>query len=493
MTNLSVPEISESAPAIGGERRSLAYTPVNRLEHMLAAIVGMEFLAVTGICFLTSVVYFRTMLTGWPPVSDYLGASALIALLVAVSALGFKQYSAIQERSRDRFMWSGLGAAALAFSLFLSVLFLFKIAEWYSRGTFFAQFFGVSIVMLAARASVHGHVRHAIQSGSVAARRAVLVGDADSNDEILSKLKQSGIRWTGILPFPHVHGNVVPGAEAFSKSIRTFVERCRALKPDEIIFLAAPADLSRIAVLADALSELPVAVHVVPTEVNGFWQSAKPADLGGMVSLQVLRPPLSTLEIAVKRAFDICAAGFGLTVLSPLMLIVSLAIKLDSAGPVIFRQNRHGYNNEVIPVLKFRTMSVAEDGETAATFAQAKANDARVTRLGHFLRRTNIDELPQLFNILRGHMSVVGPRPHPIALNSIFQERITPFSRRHNVKPGLTGWAQVNGFRGETDTVEKMRKRIEFDLYYIDNWSLIFDLKIIIMTVFSKGAYRNAC
>lgn len=138
-------------------------------------------------------------------------------------------------------------------------------------------------------------------------------------------------------------------------------------------------------------------------------------------------------------------------------------------------------------------MRVVEDGETAATFTQATTCNSRITRLGRILRRANIDELPQLFNVLRGEMSIVGPRPHPIALNKMFEERITPFSRRHNVKPGLTGWAQVNGFRGETDTIEKMQRRIEHDLYYIDNWSFIFDVKIVLMTVFSKSAYVNAC
>jgi len=216
------------------------------------------------------------------------------------------------------------------------------------------------------------------------------------------------------------------------------------------------------------------------------------AHLGRATTIQVLRPPLSDFELTVKRAFDICVAGLGVIALSPLLLVVSAAIRLDSRGPVLFRQNRHGYNNETIPVVKFRTMTTMEDGETASTYTQAKGNDARITRLGRILRRTNIDELPQLFNVLRGEMSIVGPRPHPIALNTRFRDRIAPFSRRHNVKPGLTGWAQVHGFRGETDTIEKMRLRVEHDLYYIENWSFTLDVKIVLMTLFSKSAYQNA-
>jgi exopolysaccharide biosynthesis polyprenyl glycosylphosphotransferase len=256
--------------------------------------------------------------------------------------------------------------------------------------------------------------------------------------------------------------------------------------------LATPSDLPRIALLIDALSELPVAVHVIPTGMNELWASAKIADFCGTATIQVLRPPLSVFDLAVKRGFDIFVAAVGLMMLSPLLFFVSLAIKLDSRGPILFRQNRHGYNNEVIPVIKFRTMTVVENGETATTFTQAKANDSRLTRLGRILRRTNIDELPQLFNVLRGEMSIIGPRPHPIALNAMFQERIAPFSRRHNVKPGLTGWAQVNGFRGATDTLEKMQRRIKHDLYYIDNWSFMLDLKIMVMTLVSKSAYQNA-
>jgi lipopolysaccharide/colanic/teichoic acid biosynthesis glycosyltransferase len=156
---------------------------------------------------------------------------------------------------------------------------------------------------------------------------------------------------------------------------------------------------------------------------------------------------------------------------------------------VLFRQTRHGFNNEPIRVLKFRSMTVMEDGDN---FRPVIRHDPRVTRLGRFMRHTNIDELPQLFNVLVGDMSLVGPRPHATSQNEVFAELISSFSRRHNVKPGITGWAQVNGYRGETDTLEKMLRRVEHDLYYIDNWSLLLDLKIIVMTLFSRKVYWNA-
>ena len=494
MTNLSAPHVNGRVSAEDAQFRyqSVARVP-GRIERLVAKVIAIEYLAVAATCFVASVIYFQTVLDEWPPAREYVAAIVVIPILVLLPALGLKQYSAIQAQSRDRYMWSSLAAVTLGFSLFLSILFVFKIAGWYSRGTFFCQFLAVSAAMLIARGTTHNYIRRAVLSGTIEARRAVLVGDAQLNDDILKNLQAFGIHWAGALPFPTVHAHAVPGIGAFSSNIRTFVERCRKLKPDDIIFVGAPAELPRIALLADALSELPATVHVIPTGMNDLWASARIADFGGTVTVQVLRPPLTAFDLAIKRGFDICAAALGLIVLSPLLFIVALAIKLDSSGPVLFRQNRHGYNNEIIPVVKFRTMTVVEDGETATTFKQAKANDSRVTRLGHMLRRSNIDELPQLLNVLRGDMSLIGPRPHPLALNAIFQERIAPFSRRHNVKPGITGWAQVNGFRGETDTVEKMQRRIEYDLYYIDNWSFMLDMKIVVMTVFSRSAYANAC
>jgi Undecaprenyl-phosphate glucose phosphotransferase len=462
---------------------------IGRLERLLVRIVALESLLVAGTCYITSAIYYETFLATWPPIEQYVPAALFIAFLVLLTALGFKHYVGIQAQPRDRFMWSGIGAVALAFSLFLSLLFVFKIADWYSRGTFFFQFIGTGVVVLIARASTHTRIRRAIRSGAVEARRAVLVGDPTENRDILNNLKQFGIRAVGSLPFPRVHGNTVPGVGVFSHNIRKFVEKCRAFKPDDIIFLAAPSDLPRIACVADALSELPVTVHMIPMGASDLWGSSKVVNFGGIVTVQVLHPPLSAFDLVAKRAFDICISSLTLLVCSPFLLVVALAIKLDSRGPVFFRQTRHGYNNEVIGVLKFRSMTTIEDGRQ---FKQAVKNDPRVTRVGRFLRRTNIDELPQLVNVLLGEMSIVGPRPHPIALNEAFAERISPLSRRHKVKPGITGWAQVNGYRGETDTVEKMRRRIECDLFYIDNWSFFLDIKIILMTLFSKRAYANA-
>jgi putative colanic acid biosynthesis UDP-glucose lipid carrier transferase len=171
-------------------------------------------------------------------------------------------------------------------------------------------------------------------------------------------------------------------------------------------------------------------------------------------------------------------------------LLIAAAIKSSGAGPVFFRQHRLGFNNDEFVVLKFRTMRVAEDDPR--TISQATRRDPRVTRLGAFLRRTSLDELPQLFNVLRGEMSLVGPRPHAMAHNRQYAEILDQYLGRHRVKPGITGWAQVNGLRGETDTLEKMRQRVQYDLYYIDNWSLWFDLRILALTPFVGFVNKNA-
>jgi Undecaprenyl-phosphate glucose phosphotransferase len=488
--NFSAPDVERQTPfELPSATDSYSPVPTIRLVGLLGRGIAIEVLAIAGACYLTSAVYFEAFLSQWPATEQYVPAALSIALLILIVALGFKHYVGVEAQSRDRFMWNGIGAVALAFSLFLSLLFVFRIADWYSRGTFYFQFIGAAVAMLIVRGTMHNNICRAIQSGVVEARRAVLIGDTSENGHILGNLRQFGIRSVAILPFPYIHGNTVPGIGAFSQNIQRFVERCRAFSPDDIIFLATPTDLPRIACIADALSELPVTAHIILTGTSDLWASCKVANLGGTVTIQVLHPPLSAFDLIAKRAFDLCGAGLALLVFSPLLLIVSLAIKLDSRGPVFFRQVRHGYNNEAIRVLKFRSMTTTEDGYQ---FKQATRNDPRVTRVGRILRRTNLDELPQLLNVLWGEMSIVGPRPHPIALNEAFASRISPFSRRHKVKPGITGWAQVNGYRGETDTIEKMERRIECDLYYIDNWSFLLDLRIILMTLFSKRAYSNA-
>ncbi|MGB6447627.1 MAG: exopolysaccharide biosynthesis polyprenyl glycosylphosphotransferase [Xanthobacteraceae bacterium] len=197
---------------------------------------------------------------------------------------------------------------------------------------------------------------------------------------------------------------------------------------------------------------------------------------------------MTRVEVVQKRLFDLVCSALGLLALTPLFILAAILIKLDSPGPVFFVQRRYGFNQQPFRIIKFRTMRALDDG---AVVTQATRDDPRLTRIGRWLRRWNIDEIPQLFNVLAGDMSLVGPRPHALSHDHEFERRISLYARRHNVKPGITGWAQINGFRGEIDNEEKLAKRVEHDLFYIDNWSPWLDLKIIVRTALSPKAYRN--
>ena len=206
--------------------------------------------------------------------------------------------------------------------------------------------------------------------------------------------------------------------------------------------------------------------------------------------MDIVFKPLSGWKTVVKYLEDKILATFLLILIAPLIVLIALAIKLDSKGPVLFRQPRYGFNNKVFSVIKFRTMCYKRSPEEGAP--QARQNDPRVTRVGRFLRRRSLDELPQLFNVLQGTMSLVGPRPHPVPLNKEYEATIGGYFARHRVKPGITGWAQVNGLRGETDIPEKMKARVEYDIYYIENWSLLLDLQVLVMTAFVVLFQKNA-
>jgi putative colanic acid biosynthesis UDP-glucose lipid carrier transferase len=203
-------------------------------------------------------------------------------------------------------------------------------------------------------------------------------------------------------------------------------------------------------------------------------------NIGGMPALSVCDTPFHGMDAVLKRVFDILLAGFALILGAPLMALIAIGVKLSSRGPILFRQRRYGLNGEEINVYKFRSMTVCEDG---ATVAQATKNDRRITRFGRFLRRTSLDELPQLVNVIEGKMSLVGPRPHAVAHNEQYRKLICGYMIRHKVRPGITGWAQVNGLRGETETVDKMSARVKFDIDYLNQWSLWMDIKILVRTV----------
>jgi Undecaprenyl-phosphate glucose phosphotransferase len=479
--------------AARADRSALRVASPIRLIAFKARFLALEFVAVMlAACFSTMLYHQMTAQTP-PAVSEYGPAAAYLAGLVLITTLSLRQFSAIQHQPWHLLLWNGLGAVALAFSLFLTTLFLLKGAQQYSRGAFILQMIIVSAVVCFSRTSFYFWLQAVIRSGIIAARRVILIGD-ELTQHFDSLVGTAAIRSIARLPFPvHKHRNGAKTVDCDplidSRAAQQLIDDCRAAHPDDIVIFASREELSAAPELARLLSELPVSVHIVPFSSFNFFGTSRIAELGDLKTLELSRPPLSVFDLAVKRAFDIVVAAGGLVLLTPLFALVALAIKLESRGNVLFWQDRHGYNKTVIRVAKFRSMyeNANEEG-----FIQARRDDDRVTRVGRILRRTNIDELPQLFNVLTGDMSIVGPRPHATAHNEMFEGRILPFSRRHNIKPGITGWAQVNGHRGETDTLEKMRRRVEHDLYYIDNWSLLLDLKIILLTLCSKRSYVNA-
>lgn len=242
-------------------------------------------------------------------------------------------------------------------------------------------------------------------------------------------------------------------------------------------------------VVIDMLQSTCLTVRYVPDLSMLALLNHVPSEVAGMMVIDLNASPLNGPNSLIKTASDKLIAFAALLVLAPLFPIVALLIKLDSPGPVFFRQQRLGWDGKVINILKFRTMRQADNSAGAR---QARRDDPRFTRVGRFLRRTSLDELPQLVNVLRGEMSVVGPRPHPLALNENFIRRIDAYMQRHRVKPGITGWAQVHGLRGETNTLDKMQLRVQYDLYYIEHWSLWLDIKIIALTLVRGWTGNNA-
>lgn len=329
------------------------------------------------------------------------------------------------------------------------------------------------------------------------ARRAVIVGGGKASEDLIARLEKRGERAIRILGvFDDRGDDRSPDAIGCYRKIGTFAELsdyCRAHAVDLLIIALPPTAEERILHLMKKLWELPVDVRIAAHASRLKLSKRAYTYIGDVPFLAVFDRPLSDWNATVKSLFDKIVAACALVVLSPLMLVVALAVKLESRGPVFFRQTRHGFNNEAIGVFKFRSMYT--DMADAHGAKQVTRDDPRVTRVGRFIRRTSIDELPQLFNVLRGELSLVGPRPHALqskAANRLYQEAVDGYYARHRMKPGITGWAQINGWRGETDTLEKIERRVEHDLYYIENWSLPLDLYILVMTPFSLFTTKNA-
>jgi Undecaprenyl-phosphate glucose phosphotransferase len=371
--------------------------------------------------------------------------------------------------------------------------FLARISVDYSRGWIVLFYVATLAGLIVLRFVIVRITALARAAGLVSAQRIFLIGTGAQVGAFLHHYEpwMLGINSVGCrFITPVAAAAPQPERRAMlDRDLTEAVASARCLEPDAIFLLVPWSATETIERCAEAFLALPVAIHLGAEQILHKFEEAELSKLGPIASLQLTRMPLSRLEIVQKRLFDLVFAALALIALTPLLAVVAVLIKMDSPGPVFFVQRRYGFNQQPFRIIKFRTMRALDDG---AVIRQAVPGDPRVTRIGRWLRRWNIDEIPQLFNILTGDMSLVGPRPHALSHDHEYERRISLYARRHNVMPGITGWAQIHGYRGETDTEEKMQNRVEHDLFYIDNWSLWLDLKIIARTVLSPSAYRNA-
>ena len=417
-------------------------------------------------------------------VFDTIKSGMLVALLFVITNAVRHDYELSAYLTTRGAVERALVAWIVAFGIALTLGFMTKTTAVVSRGAIAILFCCGYPAVLLLRGVLARQIRARASAGVITARTIMLVG---AESEILAfneryKPRQSGLRIIGAAVLrnePH----------SLNEDLQLAVATSRMLLPDDV-FLMIPWDKpDLIAASVDMFRRVPAEIHLGPTLFLDRFEGMRVNRNGGIASVHLVRRPLSSLEVAAKRAFDLVAASLLLLACAPLLAMVALAIRLESRGPVFFLQRRYGFNQEPFRIIKFRSMTTLED---SATLTQVTAGDRRVTRIGRILRRTSIDELPQLINVLRGDMSLVGPRPHALAHDQQFERTIALYARRHNVRPGITGWAQVSGWRGETDTPEKVRGRIEHDLYYIDNWSIWFDLSILFRTVLSPRTFRNA-
>jgi undecaprenyl-phosphate galactose phosphotransferase/putative colanic acid biosynthesis UDP-glucose lipid carrier transferase len=368
--------------------------------------------------------------------------------------------------------------------------FLFKIGISFSRGSFLMFIIVAPIALLAGRKLEKRVVQTAIARGAIGRRNMVLLGDqmemmALEGHDLLAMLGAGEINRFSLTQAADA---TLQQSSDFKtlKSVASFV---RQNNSSEILLAIPWQDSARIDFLREQLKLLPVSVKLLPDSrirtLTNYASSARQQ----VLSIEIQRAPLSIPERIVKRLVDVVLALFALTFFVPLMALTALAIKLDGPGPVVFRQNRKGFNGQQFVMFKFRTMTVQENGDSVV---QATRNDARVTSIGKLLRASSIDELPQLMNVLRGDMSLIGPRPHALAHDNYFEKVLEDYAFRHHVKPGMTGWAQVHGLRGATPTVDLISRRVKMDLWYINNWSLWLDVQIFIKTVFEVMRKRNA-
>lgn len=431
----------------------------------------------------------------------FLDATGNIDTFLAVGGLVFANFFALTSAQQNyrptnlintgrQFRYVTLNWLFIFFVL-TAVAFTLKIATNFSRGSTLSFFVIGLLSLLVFRRLLARYLKGALAAGAFAEQRIILVSERGqpSTSRALDELRQCGYRPVKTVEISSTEIGSTGVPASLSEKIQSVITAAQNDRVDYIFLLLKWNRPQLINNLVQLLRPLPIPVHLLPDENVETFLAERGGNIGTTFTVELQRAPLSKAERSLKRAFDVVSAASILVILSPLMLLTALMIKIDSPGPALFRQKRNGFGGTVFSIYKFRSMRVLEDGPR---IQQATRNDARVTRLGRWLRRTSIDELPQLFNVLVGDMSLVGPRPHAVAHNSEYQTVVSNYAFRHHVKPGITGWAQVNGLRGETQTVDLMAKRVEYDLWYINHWSLWLDLRIIVKTALMAARQPSA-
>jgi Undecaprenyl-phosphate glucose phosphotransferase len=478
------------APETAVAPTTSAYSPI-----VLAGTVRLLELAL--IVLVGAVIYVAYVV----PVEGFEWHYAFGILTIAAMAMVAFQVADIYQvqafRGHEKQYMRLASAWSVVFLIATSISFFAKAGGDFSR-VWLASFYVIGLAgLLAFRRGLFLMVRRWTRQGRLD-RRTVVVGADERGEALISAI--SGQRDTDV----HIVGVFDDRGDARSATsidgrrklgtVDDLVDYARRTRVDLVIVSLPISAEGRILQMLKKLWVLPVDIRLAAHSNTLRFRPRAYSYIGNVPVLDVVDKPLTDWDVVTKGLFDRIIGSLMLIAAAPIMLLAAIAIKLDSPGPILFKQKRHGFNNEPIEVYKLRSMYADQCDETAAV--PVKRNDKRVTRVGAFLRKSSIDELPQLFNVVvKGNLSLVGPRPHAIcakAEDRLYDEAVDGYFARHRVKPGITGWAQVNGWRGETDTHEKIRRRVEHDLYYIENWSVLFDFYILARTPIAVFSTKNA-
>lgn len=445
---------------------------------------------------------FTIMLAGWIAYlirfdefsveAPYRMAIAIGTLLTPMVFSFFNIYASVRSEGFFRHCITLLQAVIVMALMLAGLSFITKSGASFSRAFFFYWIGLALFLLLLLRCSLLIMLRF-MRARGLNERRVVIMGAGELGVKFAGTVQQA--LWTGfrIITFMDDNASQKPASIHQIPVMQTPEHLSEYLTQHGVdeIWLALPLRVeARVREILYELRHHTITTRFVLDILGLDLLNHSITDVAGFPVLNLRASPMRGMNRIIKAIEDRILAALILIPIAPIFLLLALGVKLSSRGPVLFKQARLGWDGRVINVYKFRTMFQHAEKEGQVT--QATLDDKRVTAFGRFLRRTSLDELPQFINVLQGRMSIVGPRPHALAHNELYKQSINTYMQRHHVKPGITGWAQVNGWRGETDTLAKMQKRVEYDLYYINNWSLGFDLKIILLT-FLKGFYsRNA-